>query len=307
MQIKFPVVYFVFKRPAFTTEFLNLFKSAGINKIYIYADGPRNSADKVVTDQVAAHIKSFIADNPDITVMPNFSDNNLGLKQNIIAGLTKVFATEAAAIVVEDDCLPTTDFLMFASQMLTQYKDDSRVMSVNGTSPGGQFGGSYDFTKYPQCWGWATWARAWKLYDPSLSQFSQSTWPQVSKSLGLSNLMGWYWYHMLTLVKSDWISTWDFQWSFAHFYHHGLAIAPSVNMIKNIGFDSVATNTKTKTSASSMAVSSLTFPLTHPSAVVDSLSVSHQIESSFYGNPVAILGMLRQYIYFTWNSYVHRH
>jgi hypothetical protein len=111
---------------------------------------------------------------------------------------------------------------------------------------------------------------------------------------------------MLNIVKDGWISTWDFQWSFAHFIHRGLAIAPAHNLIKNIGFDSAATNTKTKTRVAGMSSHELDWPLRHPSDIVENLSVSDQIEKHFYYNPVAILGLVRQYIYWTWSKYGHR-
>jgi hypothetical protein len=307
MRINYPVAFFVFKRPASTTRFLELIKQAGITKIYIFADGPRNAIEKRETDLVKENIEQFSISNSSITIVPHYSNNNLGLKQNIITGLTKVLKSEEAAIVLEDDCLPTLDFFVFTSQMLTKYRDNQTIMSVNGTSVGGTFQYSYAFTKYAQCWGWATWARAWKLYDPRLSSFTSAKWKLLADQLVISHLMRWYWGAMLSIVKAGRINTWDFQWSYAHFVHHALAIAPSVNLVTNIGFDEMATNTKTKTNTSAMPTSSLDFPLSHPPQVEENLSVSHQIESHFYFNTVALLGLFRQYIYWNWSKYVNRH
>lgn len=303
----YPVAFFVFKRPSSTLQFLNIIKKAGINKLYIFADGPRNKLEKVETDAVRANIDKFKLENPNIRVQAYHSEINLGLKQNIIQGLSKVFSIESAAIILEDDCLPTLDFFRFTREMLLKYKDDTRVMSITGTSVGVATDASYAFTKYTQCWGWASWARAWKLYDPTISKFNSSSWDVLADSLGLNHVMRLYFRTMLTVVKAGWIDTWDFQWSFAHFLNHGLAITPSANLITNIGFDNVATNTKTKTSAASMTTTALKFPLTHPLDVVENLDISHKIETSFYANPVAILGLLRQYVYWKWSIYANRH
>lgn len=306
MRNNYPVVFFVFKRPATTVRFLDIMHDSGIKKIYIFADGPRNKVEKFETDAVRDNIEKFIADNPGIKIITSFAKENLGLKVNIIRGLGEVFKIEDAAIILEDDCLPTRDFFRFTTEMLTRYKDEPKIMSINGTSVGGQYDASYAFTKYPQCWGWATWKRAWDLYDSKLSQFTDAKWDSIAPPLWSNVILKNYWYYMFKIVKDGWISTWDFQWSFAHFIHCGLAIAPAHNLIKNIGFDAAATNTKTKTRVAGMSSHELEWPLRHPSDIVENLSVSGQIEKHFYYNPVAILGLLRQYVYWTWSKYGHR-
>lgn len=307
MKNNYPVVFFVFKRPATTLQFLEHMKKADIKKIYIFSDGPRNSAEKFEIEAVRDNIEIFHKSYPDIQIMLHSSNINLGLKRNIVNGLNHVFSKEDAAIILEDDCLPTLDFFRFASEMLDRYKNNLKVMSVNGTSSGGISEFSYDFTKYAQCWGWATWARAWKLYDPTLRGFSNNSWKMLGEKLKMGWLMRWYWGTMLQVVKADRINTWDFQWSYTHFLHKGLAITPSTNLIKNIGFDNVATNTKTKSGSAAMSTKNLIFPLLHPKLVVENMSVSRRIESTFYANPVAILGLLRQYIYWKWSIYANRH
>jgi len=307
MKINYPVIFFVFKRPATTREFLELMKDAGIKKIYIFADGPRNVIEKRETDKVKVNIDEFQSAHKDIELITSYSHKNIGLKRNIVDGLTKVFSNESAAIIIEDDCLPTLDFFRFTNDMLLKYQDDQMVMSVNGTSTGGDFEHSYDFSQYPQCWGWATWARSWQLYDANLSSFDSDSWTKLSHKRGFSPLLSWYWQTMLTMVKVGWINTWDFQWSFTHFLYHGLSIAPSVNLIKNIGFDGAATNTKTKTRVADIKTTLLSWPLNHPSKIMENQSVSRRAVKDFYLNPVAILGMLRQYIYWKWSIYAHRH
>lgn len=280
---------------------------AGINKIYIFADGPRNEADRIDTELVRKEIVRFQTSHPEVTIIPKFSIVNLGLKQNIVAGLNSVFEHEEASIILEDDCLPTPDFFKFTSEMLTKYVDAKTVMSINGTSTGGKFEYSYDFSQYPQCWGWATWKRAWKLYDSKLSHFNRGEWDTLTARLHFTQLLKWYWGIMLSMVKDGWINTWDFQWSYAHFYSNGLSIAPSVNLITNIGFDSVATNTKTKSKVSGMATNLLKWPLTHPEQVLENITVTRKATYDFYLNPIAIGGLIRQYIYWKWHNYVNRH
>lgn len=307
MNNSYSVAFFVFKRPDSTRTFLDHMLDFGIKKIYVFADGPRNMEEKILTDAVKREIDKFQIDHPKTKLICRFSPTNLGLKNNIVSGLNAVFDQEDAAIIIEDDCLPTYDFFRFTSEMLKRYEDNLQVMSINGTSTGGDFEYSYDFNQYPQCWGWATWKRAWKLYDPTLSHFNASEWSNTTERLKFTPLLKWYWGIMLAMVKDGWIDTWDFQWSYAHFYHSGLSIAPSVNLIKNIGFDSVATNTKTKSKVSGLSTSLLKWPLIHPSKITENKSVTRKATRDFYLNPIAIGGLLRQYIYWKWHNYVNRH
>lgn len=304
--MKYPVVFFVFKRPGTTRQFLDLMAQAGVEKIYLFGDGPRNEDEKHVTDQVKSAVEQFAHDNPQIQLISNFSPTNKGLKNSIISGLNQVFSLEKAAIIIEDDCYPSPDFFRFVSSMLTRYQNEPRIMSINGSSVGGKYRYSYGFTKYSQCWGWATWARAWQFYDPTLAEFNHRSWASLARSLKFDWLMKWYWHTMLTVVKAGLIDTWDFQWSYAHMRQGGLAISPAVNLVSNIGFDQVATNTKTKTRVFQLQINRLQFPLTHPPQIKENLTISHQIELAFYRNPIAILGLLRQYLYWRLKLYAPR-
>ena len=119
--------------------------------------------------------------------------------------------------------------------------------------------------------------------------------------------MRWYWNMMLSIVKSGWLNTWDYQWAYSLFISDGLAIIPKRNLVSNIGFDKAATNTLVKSNVSNMATSSLKWPLTHPKEVIDNSKLSESIEHYFYNNPIAILGMLRQYFYWKRSQYAHRY
>jgi len=296
-QLTHPVVFFVYKRPGSTLQFLELIKESGIKKIYIYGDGPKKSSDLELVEQVKNIVLTFKADNKEIEIIEHFSGQNLGLKNNIIGGLNLTFKTENSLIVLEDDCLPTPDFFRFTSELLDKYRSNPTIMSINGTSVGLSNSCSYDFSRYAHCWGWATWKRAWELYDPNVNSLDDHNWTKLSSQLWDSWIMRSYWKMMLQMTHANWIDTWDYQWSFAHFLNHGLSIYPSANLISNIGFDSVATNTKTRSPIALLPTQAIKWPLIHPDEVKENLALSKLVEAKFYKNPIAILGMLRQYVY----------
>ena len=286
----YPVVLFLYQRPQATRKIIDLVIKAKIKKIYIFADGPKSSQEKIITSQLKSLINHYIKKYPKTTFIPKFSSNNIGLKDNIISGLNQVFAKESAAIILEDDCIPSLDFFKFTTQMLTKYKNNPKIMSVTGSGVGEFSKFSYDFSRYQQCWGWGTWKRAWKLYDPTLSNLKPLSWKDKYMKI--------YFNTMLFLTKVGQVKSWAFKWSYTHFVNHGLAIIPTGNLISNIGFDQVATNTKTKSPLSNLKLNKLTLPLTHPKSVKENLKLSRQIEKMYYKNIIAFLGMTRQFIYY---------
>jgi len=82
-------------------------------------------------------------------------------------------------VILEDDCLPDPTFLPFAGQMLARYRDRTNVMQVAGYNfLSGEYepATDYIFSHFGWQWGWATWKRAWDLYD-----FEMSRWPEFKR------------------------------------------------------------------------------------------------------------------------------
>lgn len=295
---------FVYKRPASTRQLLNLIVQSGTCKLYIFADGPKNDSDREITHQVRQIIKDYVSQHTEIRFELHFSRRNQGLKKSIVAGLNHVFAHEQAAIILEDDCIPSSSFFRFMQEMLLRYKNVTKIMSVSGSGVGQFSQYSYDFSRYQFCWGWATWARAWGQYDGQLSKLNSPRWQLIAHELwSHSFIMYWYWKIMLFLTKQNQINSWAFRWSYSIMYHNALAIIPSNNLIKNVGFDKVATNTITRSPLANQQDLELNFPLTHPASIIENQALSSSIESHFYRNPIAILGMLRQLFYYLVKKY----
>ena len=88
------------------------------------------------------------------------------------------FSQVEEGIILEDDCLPDQSFFPFCEKLLCYYRNDTRVMMIGGLNyvSGLEIKESYYFSKYYAIWGWATWKRAWRLYDKKLSG-----WPEFKK------------------------------------------------------------------------------------------------------------------------------
>jgi hypothetical protein len=129
---------------------------------------------------------------------------------------------------------------------------------------------SYYFSVHPHEWGWASWRRAWQLYDFHLKRFPEVARTGALRSRYSSPLE--YAYRMSkfrgTYGRPD-VSWWDYQWNFALHAHGGLAVVPAVNLVRNIGFGPGATHTVSARDARGDNVAlPMFFPLRHPPAVV---------------------------------------
>ena len=138
-------------------------------KLYLAADAGRNESEK----EVCLKVRKAILDEIDweCEVHCNFSNINLGARYRIESAINWAFLKEEALIILEDDCLASSSFFTYCETLLLKYKDDKSVMMISGTNESLEINKDKDyyFSKLPHTWGWATWKRAWKLYDYELS------------------------------------------------------------------------------------------------------------------------------------------
>jgi hypothetical protein len=179
------------------------------------------------------------------------------------------------AIFLEDDTLPDPFFFVFCQRLLDRYHDDSRVMQISGNNF--QFGKqrtpcSYYFTRYPHCWGWATWRRAWAHYD-----YQMKSWPAFKAAGLLSSLFEdpeevEYWRRVFDRTYANPANqvadTWDFQWVYAMLSQNGLSVSPNSNLVSNIGFGHPdAVHTKDITNLSNVPAAAMK-EILHPGFVL---------------------------------------
>lgn len=243
-----PVAFFVFNRPDTAEQVFAAIRAARPTRLLVVADGPRpDRPDEAERCRQARALVDRV--DWDCEVTTNFSEVNLGCKKRLSSGISWVFEQVEAAIILEDDCLPHPSFFPFCQAMLERYRDDERVMMIGGTNyllDELDVEESYVFSRYFAIWGWATWRRAWRLYDIEMSE-----WPALKASDALA-----LWYpegymrahigHMFDEGHAGRINTWDIQWFYTCLFNSGLSIVPRVNMISNLG--AIGTHTSGDTS-----------------------------------------------------------
>lgn len=91
-----------------------------------------------------------------------YSDVNQGCRLGVSRAMTCFFDQVEEGIILEDDCVPYPDFFTYCTTLLKHYRDDQRVWRISGNNfQKGQWrgDGSYYFSRYNHCWGWASWRR----------------------------------------------------------------------------------------------------------------------------------------------------
>jgi hypothetical protein len=194
----------------------------------------------------------------------------------VSTGITWFFNNEEKGIILEDDCLPHPDFFRFCENMLEAYHDNHKIWAITGDNfqNGIKRGeASYYFSKYMHVWGWASWRRAWSKYDVNIE-----FWPSLKIRNLWSEIMDnpeerFYWEKILTKVHHGLIDTWDYQWNATIWNNHGLVVTPNLNLVKNIGFGTEATHTKSGKGDLDV------YPL---GEIINLLKVEHNLEADRY-------------------------
>lgn len=276
------VLFIIFNRPEFTEKVFKVIREAKPGRLFVAADGPRNPEEKISTDLTRSKVSNI---DWDCEVYYHYSDINLGCGVRPATAIDWAFSFVDELIIIEDDCLPNLSFFDFCSELLTRYKFDDRIGTINGiTIPqsSAHIRESYYFSRFSVIWGWATWKRVWDNYD-----FHLSDWESLRDSNWLINAFSGNEYFatgfkgMFDTVKKGW-DVWDAQLFYMCFKHHYLNIHPSKNLITNMGFDGSGTHTHQPTISYANMPASTIGTLVHPSIFVYDFKADNKIFEALY-------------------------
>lgn len=236
--------------------------------IYVYADGPKTQADFPLVQATRAAARELLGDRGVFIEQ----EHNRGLANSIIAGTTELSEQHGAVVVVEDDLALAPSFLRFLNEGLERYRDEPNVMQVSGHMfdvPSIAERGEALFLPMTTSWGWATWHRAWSLFDPSAAGWAGRL--ADDGEIEAFNLGGRYDYaSMLKRQMNGEIDSWAIRWYYTVFARDGLVLFPPRTLVHHEGFDMSATHAR----------SARKQPWDLPSADLRWSMPSHVIESS---------------------------
>lgn len=271
------ILFIIFNRPDTTQKVFDAIRLAKPSRLYIAADATRASN---LSDEENCKAARAVTENIDwpCEIKRLYQENNLGCSFGPRAAFDWFFTQEKEGIILEDDCVPHPDFFLFAKSMLERYRDNKKIISINGSNLGYKLknGNSYSFSRFMNMWGWATWADRANAIDYSLQH-----WRKVKHSLRFlykkmrqrlfDTDINWYkyWKHKFDLtVTQETITWWDWQWIWHQTLHQQLSVVPGVNLVSNIGFVAEATHThEAGNPAANIPTQPFLQPLKHPSSI----------------------------------------
>ena len=238
-----PIVLFTYNRPSHTrrtVEALRRNALADASDLIVYSDAPA-SADQVDGVRETREYIRGIGGFRSVTVVERTA--NLGLARSIIDGVTTIVNKYGRIIVLEDDLITSPRFLEYMNSALEKYAHEERVMQISGYMFPVELQTIQEafFLPLTTSWGWATWQRAWQMFDQDAKGYAL-----VKADLALRkrfNLDGAYdYFSMLEDQLAGRVDSWAVRWQLATFLKDGLTLYPRHSLVTNAGFDGSGTH-----------------------------------------------------------------
>ena len=260
--MKTGISLFVYNRPEHTYEVLKGLQRNNISKLYVFSDGIKNKEDKKLIGKVRNLIDSI--DCCDTVIIKN--KENKGLANSIVDGINYVLERHERIIVLEDDCIPSDDFIAFMEKCFDKYENNKKVMNVTGYSLPITVPENYSYDIYfsyrSSSWGWGTWKRAWKYFNRN-----KSILKEIEKSSNLRKKINRAGEDLIPMLKNQIegkLDSWAVFWSINIIKNDGVCINPVKSKIQNIGHDGTGThcitNDRYKVKIVKEDINSLNFP-----------------------------------------------
>lgn len=237
MQSLAPIALFVYNRPQHTErtlQFLQQNELAAQSYLYIFSDGAKTDLDREKVTAVRKIIKK--ADGfKSVKVIE--SKVNAGLANSVIAGVTQLIAEYDQVIVFEDDLITSPHTLSYFNDALNHYREEEKVMHIGAYMyplKSDNLSPSF-FYRAATSWGWATWGRAWKNFEPDINILIKQFDKKKRTAFSIDNKMN-FWKQMQEFKKGK-NNSWAIRWYASIFLKGGITLNPSQSLVNNIGHD----------------------------------------------------------------------
>ena len=237
-----PILLFVYNRPQHVRQLVtSLLANAEATQsmLYVYADGAKGESDKAAVEEVRGLIHN-IRGFDSVSIVER--EGNWGLARNVIDGVSTVVKKHGRVIVLEDDLVVAPYFLRFMNEALETYKDEPKVGHIQAC----------DYTQDPTLpdtflikwtgsWGWATWERAWQLFNPDgATLLRELETRKLTKTFDFNGKYGYT--RMLRRQVEGLNNSWAIRWNASLFLHDVLSLNVGKALVQNNGFDGTGTN-----------------------------------------------------------------
>jgi hypothetical protein len=274
-----PILFIIYKNPSITKIVFDKIRELKPTVLFISADGAKTDLYEDVAEITATREVTELIDW-DCNIYRRYSEKNLGCKLAVSGAITWFFENVEQGIILEYDCLPSTDFFVFCESLLEKYKNDIQISSItgnnfdyvmnnNGSLSSERNSASYYYSSLAKIWGWATWRRAWNNFDINLSKFQEYQNSNFITNQVIKKKHQKYWMNKIRqVVEGKNKTTWAFIWVFTHLSNKSFCVTPSVNLVSNIGFSDLGTHARNpKDILSNIPIIPMSMPLKTPKVV----------------------------------------
>jgi succinate dehydrogenase flavin-adding protein (antitoxin of CptAB toxin-antitoxin module) len=233
-----PIAFFAYKRPEHTRRSLeSLSKNVGAkdSELFIYCDGVKSEKDRESVDLVRQVVRSQQWCGKVHIIE---KEKNIGLANSIISGVTEICVKYGRVIVLEDDLVLSPFFVEYMNQALDFYETKTEIIQISGYIFPANLKSDNDvvFLPFTNCWGWATWDRAWKHFDPNMTAYNLlNRSKELKYKFNLNNSHPCF--EMLEQQINGKIDSWCIRWYLSTFMISGITLYPIRTLIRNIGLD----------------------------------------------------------------------
>lgn len=237
MQKLAPIALFVYNRPDHTRQTLQHLRQnllAGQSLLFIFSDAAKDDSQKQLVEEVR-DIISDVGDFKHVEVIKR--RKNLGLANSIIDGVSRLTEEFGNVIVFEDDLISSVHTLKYFNDALKRYEKEEKLMHIGAYMyplQGNNLPQTF-FYRAATSWGWATWDRAWKNFEPDIDKLISQFDAQMRHDFSIEGTMNFW--KQIEEFKSGKNNSWAIRWYASIFLKGGLTLNPSQSLINNIGHD----------------------------------------------------------------------
>lgn len=247
MQNRAPVIMFVYARLEHTQKMITSLiknKLANESDVWIFSDAAKKETAIENVKKVREYIYTLLDKNYFKSIHIIEAEQNKGLANSVISGVSQVISEYGKVIVLEDDLIVTENFLEYMNEALEFYEHDNKIWSISGYNLPIKIPTEYNkdvYLSYRGCsWGWATWLDRWDKVRWEVSDYEKF---KNNKNMRKKfNRGGEDMSLMLDKQMTGLIDSWAIRWCYEQFKSNMYTIYPVKSLVYNEGLDGTGTH-----------------------------------------------------------------
>jgi len=249
-NISTPVLFITFARPEYARQSFDAIKKARPLNLYFYSNKARmNHPDEIMRNNTVRDLINEIDWHCNLKIF--FRDEYVDVFTSVRSAIDWIFQNEEQAIILEEDCVASVSFFNYCDLLLLKYEQDLRIWIISGDNfvENQNFNNySFFFTRNPHTHGWCSWRSRWTSLENDLNTLPRLIEGNYFKQLYSNKCEREFMlalYISLYKMENKPIS-WDYLLLYTMLLNGGIGIAPSKNLVSNIGIVGANNNRKGK-------------------------------------------------------------